>query len=166
VGLGNQGLADVFAMMKVAFESPEARKINRLIHENMYYAAVEASMELARKRKKFVQEYKRLVKLGSNNPGELTEEDKKRMQELKEQYFIIDEELKPQAGQQVLLHVNGFGATPLMELYLVYELAAQYWQQRGVQIVRSLVGNYTTSINNRMCGNYKRGSRKISGKWW
>lgn len=64
---------------------------------------------------------------------------------------IIDEELQPQADQRVLLHVNGFGATPLMELYLIYELAAQYWQQRGVQIVRSLVGNYTTSIDMAGC---------------
>jgi ribonucleoside-diphosphate reductase alpha chain len=94
IGVGEQGLADTFAMLKVPFDSEEARKINILIHENMYYAAVETSMELARKRKKYVQEYKRLVKLGSSGNGELTEEDKKRMQELKEQYFIIDEELK------------------------------------------------------------------------
>jgi dihydroxyacetone kinase-like protein len=63
----------------------------------------------------------------------------------------IDEELQPQAGQQVLLHVNGFGGTPLMELYLIYELAAQHWQTRGVNIVRSLVGNYTTSIDMAGC---------------
>lgn len=59
----------------------------------------------------------------------------------------IDDDLKPQKGQKVLLHVNGFGATPLMELYLIYELAAQYWSERGVEIVRSLVGNYTTSLD-------------------
>ena len=63
----------------------------------------------------------------------------------------IDAELKPQAGQAVLLHVNGFGATPLMELYLIYELAAQFWQARGVSVVRSLVGNYTTSIDMAGC---------------
>jgi dihydroxyacetone kinase-like protein len=63
----------------------------------------------------------------------------------------IDAELAPQAGQSVLLHVNGCGATPLMELYLIYELAAQFWQQRGVNIVRSLVGNYTTSIDMAGC---------------
>jgi phosphoenolpyruvate---glycerone phosphotransferase subunit DhaK len=63
----------------------------------------------------------------------------------------IDAELKPQAGQTVLLHVNGFGATPLMELYLIYELATQFWQKRGVQIMRSLVGNYTTSIDMAGC---------------
>ncbi|WP_374087187.1 dihydroxyacetone kinase subunit DhaK [Methylomicrobium lacus] len=59
----------------------------------------------------------------------------------------IDEELKPQPGQSVLLHVNGFGATPLIELHLIYHLAAQYWEQRGVVIARSLVGNFTTSLD-------------------
>jgi len=63
----------------------------------------------------------------------------------------IDDELKPQKNQSVLLHVNGFGATPLMELYLIYELAAQFWQKRGINIVRSLVGNYTTSIDMAGC---------------
>jgi dihydroxyacetone kinase-like protein len=63
----------------------------------------------------------------------------------------IDAELQPKAGQAVLLHVNGFGATPLMELYLIYELAAQFWQARGVNITRSLVGNYTTSIDMAGC---------------
>ena len=59
----------------------------------------------------------------------------------------IDEDLNPQEGQKVLLHVNGFGATPLMELYLIYDLAAQYWSERGVEVIRSLVGNYTTSLD-------------------
>lgn len=63
----------------------------------------------------------------------------------------INEELKPSAGQTALLHVNGFGATPLVELYTVYHLAAHYWQQRGVTITRSLVGNYTTSLDMAGC---------------
>jgi phosphoenolpyruvate---glycerone phosphotransferase subunit DhaK len=64
---------------------------------------------------------------------------------------IIDDELKPKKDQPVLLHVNGFGATPLMELYLIYDLAAQFWQKRGITIARSLVGNYTTSIDMAGC---------------
>ncbi|MBL1320602.1 MAG: dihydroxyacetone kinase subunit DhaK [Methylophaga sp.] len=59
----------------------------------------------------------------------------------------IDEDLKPKKGQKILLHINGFGATPLMELYLMYDLAEQYWQEKGVEVVRSLVGNYTTSLD-------------------
>lgn len=63
----------------------------------------------------------------------------------------IHAELNAQAGQAVLLHVNGFGGTPLVELHLVYELAWQYWQQRGLQIQRSLVGNFTTSLDMAGC---------------
>jgi dihydroxyacetone kinase-like protein len=63
----------------------------------------------------------------------------------------IHEELKPQKNQSVLLHVNGFGSTPLIELYLIYELAAQFWQKKGVIIARSLIGNYTTSLDMAGC---------------
>jgi dihydroxyacetone kinase-like protein len=63
----------------------------------------------------------------------------------------IDEELKPVSGQKVLLHINGFGGTPAMELYLVYDIAAKYWQDKGVVIERSLVGNYTTSLDMAGC---------------
>jgi len=49
IGLGVQGLADAFILMRYPFESPEARKLNKEIFETMYYAAMEASMELAKK---------------------------------------------------------------------------------------------------------------------
>jgi dihydroxyacetone kinase-like protein len=64
---------------------------------------------------------------------------------------VIDEALKPQAGQQVLLHVNGFGATPLLELYLMYDLASRHWTERGLAIARSWVGNFTTSLDMAGC---------------
>ena len=47
VGLGVQGLADVFAVLGVAWDSPEAAEVNRRIFATMYFAAVEASVELA-----------------------------------------------------------------------------------------------------------------------
>ena len=46
----------------------------------------------------------------------------------------------------MLLHVNGFGGTPLIELYLLYHCAAQLLEGQGLKAVRSLVGNYTTSL--------------------
>jgi ribonucleoside-diphosphate reductase alpha chain len=49
VGLGCQGLADVFAELKLSWESEEAAKLNQLIFEHMYYAAVEESCALAEK---------------------------------------------------------------------------------------------------------------------
>ena len=47
IGLGVQGLADVFAMMRVPWESEAALNINQRIFENIYFAAVEASTHLA-----------------------------------------------------------------------------------------------------------------------
>lgn len=47
VGLGVQGLADVFAMLKMDWESPEAADLNQLIFEHMYFASVETSTNLA-----------------------------------------------------------------------------------------------------------------------
>lgn len=48
IGLGVQGLADVYCMLKLPFDSVEAKNLNKQIFENIYYAALEASMELAR----------------------------------------------------------------------------------------------------------------------
>ncbi|KAI7888344.1 alpha subunit of ribonucleoside-diphosphate reductase [Mucor mucedo] len=49
LGLGVQGLADVFLMMHYPFDSPEARQLNKDIFESIYFAALEASNELAQK---------------------------------------------------------------------------------------------------------------------
>jgi dihydroxyacetone kinase-like protein len=51
----------------------------------------------------------------------------------------------------VLLFVNGFGGTPLMELYLVYQAAAAELERQGVKIARSLVGSYVTSLDMAGC---------------
>lgn len=48
IGLGVQGLADVFMLLKMSFDSPEARKLNKEIFETIYFAAMETSMELAK----------------------------------------------------------------------------------------------------------------------
>ena len=56
-------------------------------------------------------------------------------------------DLKPQKNQEILLVVNGFGATPLMELYLIYNTAAKLLVAQGLQIAHSLVGNYITSLD-------------------
>jgi ribonucleoside-diphosphate reductase alpha subunit len=49
IGIGVQGLADVFILLRMPFDSPEARGLNTDIHETIYFAAMEASMELAKK---------------------------------------------------------------------------------------------------------------------
>ncbi len=49
LGIGVQGLADAFVLLKMPFESVAARKLNTDIFETIYFAALEASMELAKK---------------------------------------------------------------------------------------------------------------------
>jgi len=49
IGIGVQGLADLFIQLGMPFTSPRARQLNKEIFETMYFAACEASMELAQK---------------------------------------------------------------------------------------------------------------------
>ena len=48
IGVGVQGLADAFLALRIPFESPEARELNKQIFETIYHGALEASMEIAK----------------------------------------------------------------------------------------------------------------------
>jgi ribonucleoside-diphosphate reductase alpha chain len=48
IGIGVQGLADAFILMRFPFDSPEAQKLNRDIFETIYYSAMKTSIELAK----------------------------------------------------------------------------------------------------------------------
>ena len=52
IGIGVQGLANVFYEMKIPFGSDESKEINKKIFESIYYGSLEASMEIARDREK------------------------------------------------------------------------------------------------------------------
>jgi len=58
----------------------------------------------------------------------------------------ILEDLPFESGDQVLLMVNGMGGTPQVELYIVFRHAAEVLAARGIEVTRTLVGNYTTSL--------------------
>ena len=49
IGIGVQGLADAFILMRMPFDSADARTLNRDIFETMYFAALSASKDLAQK---------------------------------------------------------------------------------------------------------------------
>jgi phosphoenolpyruvate---glycerone phosphotransferase subunit DhaK len=55
------------------------------------------------------------------------------------------------SGRQALLFINGFGGTPLMELYLIYNSARRMLEAQGITIARSLVGSYVTSLDMAGC---------------
>jgi dihydroxyacetone kinase-like protein len=63
----------------------------------------------------------------------------------------ITGDLSPASGSEVLLLVNGFGATPSMELYLMYGSARRLLEAKGLKVARSLVGNYCTSLDMAGC---------------
>jgi ribonucleoside-diphosphate reductase alpha chain len=48
IGIGVQGLADAFILMRFPFDSPEAAQLNKEIHETIYYASMTASKDLAK----------------------------------------------------------------------------------------------------------------------
>ncbi|WOD15879.1 dihydroxyacetone kinase subunit DhaK [Paraburkholderia kirstenboschensis] len=58
---------------------------------------------------------------------------------------ILDD-LDAENGSRVALLVNGLGATPLEELYLLYRRSAQLVADRGLKVARSYVGEYVTSL--------------------
>jgi dihydroxyacetone kinase-like protein len=63
----------------------------------------------------------------------------------------ISGDLGGRAKGPALLFVNGFGGTPLMELYLMYNSARKIFEKRGVTVTRSLVGSYVTSLDMAGC---------------
>ncbi|MCC4245272.1 dihydroxyacetone kinase subunit DhaK [Stappia indica] len=63
----------------------------------------------------------------------------------------ILKDLGETARGEVLLFVNGFGATPAMELYVMYDAAAKKAEAAGLSIARSLVGSYVTSLDMAGC---------------
>ncbi|MEJ7647969.1 MAG: dihydroxyacetone kinase subunit DhaK [Nakamurella sp.] len=58
---------------------------------------------------------------------------------------IVDD-LPFSAGSRTLLFVNGLGGTPQIELYLAYNSARKFLADKGIEVDRSLVGNYITSL--------------------
>jgi len=63
----------------------------------------------------------------------------------------IVKDLAPKPGAEALLLVNGFGGTPLMELYLMVNSAKKILDGAGIKAVRFLTGSYVTSLEMAGC---------------
>ena len=66
---------------------------------------------------------------------------------VEEMVNAILDDLAPKRGDEAILFVNGFGGTPLIELYLLYHEAARMIEAAGLKPARSLVGSYVTSLD-------------------
>ena len=66
---------------------------------------------------------------------------------------IVDEMLTPilsdlpfQAGDEVAVLINGLGATPLEEQYVMFRRVKQTLDEKGIRVFRTYVGEYATSM--------------------
>jgi dihydroxyacetone kinase-like protein len=74
--------------------------------------------------------------------------------------------LSPKRGQEAILLVNGFGATPLMELYLMVNAAHKQLEDAGVKVVRHLTGSFVTSLDMAGCSiTVTAASSEMIGFW-
>ena len=106
IGLGVQGLADVFFKMRIPFDSPEAREINVKIFETIYYGAMCESLAISKKREAFV------------NDGRGDKEFPHK--------FIPDEIRRIQEGKKYVGAYSSFEGSPLSEGKFQFDL----WEER------------------------------------
>jgi ribonucleotide reductase alpha subunit len=103
IGIGVQGLADVFALMRMAFDSEQASHLNKQVFGYIYLASVEASMDFARKRKKIISDYKKMIIAVNNNGKDINQDTiqskspvptitKEQLLKYKKEHYILDEE--------------------------------------------------------------------------
>jgi phosphoenolpyruvate---glycerone phosphotransferase subunit DhaK len=68
-----------------------------------------------------------------------------------EMVHAITADLGERARGEAILVINGFGATPLCELYLMYDAVRRLLEPAGTIVARSLVGNFVTSLDMAGC---------------
>ena len=97
----------------------------------------------------------------------------RRREKMKPAAEIAEEMLEPivsdlglAKGESVLAFVNGLGGTPLIELYLLFNEVTKGLGARGVDVGRSLVGNYITSLEMAGCSiTLLRLDDELAGLW-
>lgn len=123
IGIGVQGLADVFAMVGVAFDSKEAADINKNIFETIYFGAMTMSVELAKKRGELMIKLKE-IKEFLGNKELLVDINKKKskeneMMELVHTLNPLDSELN---REKCLGSYSTFIGSPLSEGLFQFDL--------------------------------------------
>lgn len=130
IGIGVQGLADVFALMDVAFHSEEAKNINKQIFETIYHGALERSNEIAKARLEGMSEIKRSRTTRDIVPGNNDTNNKDRrglgydntyIQHLVEILEPLDEEFK-QLAEEHLGAYSSFTGSPASKGQLQFDL--------------------------------------------
>ena len=126
IGIGVQGLANVFFEFGYAFDSEEAKDLNEDIFETIYYGAMEASMELAKERSIPMKRYQLWRNQIDGGQGEFVSSDE--IKSLKEKLgHIVAEELD---RNEYLGSYSSFIGSPLQKGQFQFDL----WQKKVTDI--------------------------------
>lgn len=117
IGIGVQGLADVFILMGFPFDSDEAKKLNKDIFETIYYASLEESMMISKKREVYLQRYKSLLEKKQANL--INDEEEKEINLIEQTYKPIKEELE---RDEYLGAYSSFNGSPSSKGILQYDM--------------------------------------------
>ena len=164
IGLGVQGLANVFMEMKIPFTSDEAKQLNEDIFETIYYASMESSMEISRDRGEKMRIYKRgyTQKNDLNSNEEFI--DGYTLDKLRDELKFIPEELD---REDYLGAYSSFEGSPLSKGEFQFDLWSQSpsdrydWSSLMIEIqkygVRNslLVAPMPTASTAQILGNYE-----------
>lgn len=116
IGIGAQGLSDVYAMLKFPFDSMEAAELNIKIFEHIYYAAVKTSVDIAEKRESQILKFKELNNMLKKD---MTPVQKKERSELEHILRLIPEELN---RENYLGSYSTFEGSPASKGLLQYDM--------------------------------------------
>ena len=115
IGIGVQGLANVFMEFGYAFDSEEAKELNKKIFETIYYGSMESSMELAKERVEPLQK----LKTGINQSGYGSFISVEELSKLKEKYFHTKEEIE---RENFIGSYSSFEGSPLQKGKFQFDL--------------------------------------------
>ena len=59
---------------------------------------------------------------------------------------VIDD-MEPEEGSEVAVLMSGLGATPVMELYVLYDEVEAYLEEQGLSVYKVFIGDYVTSLD-------------------
>jgi ribonucleoside-diphosphate reductase subunit M1 len=124
IGLGVQGLANVFFEMRIPFTSNEAKKLNEDIFETIYFSALEASMEIAKNREHNMKQYKNALSQYDTFSNSSMVIDATTMEHLSSTLKPIHEELNK---DNYLGSYSSFEGSPLHKGLFQFDL----WSQKS-----------------------------------
>lgn len=117
IGLGVQGLANVFYELKTEFGSDESKEINRKIFESIYYGSLQASMEIARDREEKIKVFKSGIRSFAPNEDEYVSDDI--LRRLNDELKPIDAEIE---RDEYLGTYSTYIGSPLYNGFLQHDL--------------------------------------------